>query len=180
MITAEELEKLAELKEKGIITEEEFNAKRDEFLNQNTASTSKQKLSNINLKFSSKKALIACLAILLIAGGYFLKRPQKIATGSGIGKNGFSISISCTFNGAQMPLQSCTGKSEAVLETGANRHSYNGYNMPSYYDVPEHFDFFIYNGSDKFTINMVVTDKATRSTIARRQIGPYDGDRIRN
>ncbi len=36
MITAEELEKLAELKEKGIITEDEFNAKRDEFLGQSS------------------------------------------------------------------------------------------------------------------------------------------------
>lgn len=33
MITAEELEKLNELKEKGVITEEEFNQKREEFLN---------------------------------------------------------------------------------------------------------------------------------------------------
>lgn len=36
MITAEELEKLNELKEKGIITEEEFNLKREEFLNDTT------------------------------------------------------------------------------------------------------------------------------------------------
>ena len=34
MITAEELEKLAKLKDKGIITEDEFNAKKDEFLKQ--------------------------------------------------------------------------------------------------------------------------------------------------
>ncbi len=36
MMTVEELEKLAQLKEKGIITEEEFNAKKDEFLGQSS------------------------------------------------------------------------------------------------------------------------------------------------
>lgn len=49
MITAEELEKLAELKEKGIITEEDFNAKRDEFLNKK-ASKSQKKKNNENRK----------------------------------------------------------------------------------------------------------------------------------
>ena len=43
MITAEELEKLAELKDKGIITEEEFNAKREEFLGQSNNINSNKK-----------------------------------------------------------------------------------------------------------------------------------------
>ena len=97
-----------------------------------------------------------------------------------MGKNGFNISISCTFNGAALPLQSCTGKSEVVITSGADRRSYNSYNMPSSYSVPEHFDFYIYNGSDKFTINMVVKDNASGTVIAHRQVGPYDGDRIGN
>lgn len=36
MITAEELKKLNDLKEKGVITEEEFNQKREEYLNNST------------------------------------------------------------------------------------------------------------------------------------------------
>ena len=48
MITAEELEKLNELKEKGIITEEEFNLKREEFLN-DTADVSETSSSGFSL-----------------------------------------------------------------------------------------------------------------------------------
>ena len=178
MITAEELEKLAELKDKGIISEDEFNAKRSEFLGQSSTKKSgfEHNITNI------KPMIYVGLFIFILIGSiyYVMNRPSKIDSSGGIGKSGFTISISCQFNGSQMPLQSCTGKSEAVMKSGADRRSYNGYSMPSTYNVPEHFDFYIYNGSDKFTIDMSVIDKATGSTVSHRQVGPYDGDRIGN
>lgn len=54
MITAEELEKLNELKEKGVITEEEFNQKREEFLNDIDSQVAKYSDENIDIVFSIK------------------------------------------------------------------------------------------------------------------------------
>lgn len=42
-MTAEELEKLAKLKDKGVITEEDFNTKKDEFLRQSSNEISNKK-----------------------------------------------------------------------------------------------------------------------------------------
>lgn len=54
MITAEELEKLNELKEKGVITEEEFNQKREEFLNDIDSQVAKYSDENVDIVFSIK------------------------------------------------------------------------------------------------------------------------------
>lgn len=70
----QELEKLAQLKEKGIITEDEFNQKKQEILG--------VKSNNFQTSLSSKsiKSLLCCIALLLICGGiyYFsmIKMPQ--------------------------------------------------------------------------------------------------------
>lgn len=195
MITAEELEKLAELKDKGIVTEEEFNAVRDKFLNSSNTglspikemfngkslpdtANSLMKLVGRIQSLSKKSLIIGVIGILVI--GYFIFGSSKISGGSNVGNEGFSIEISCRFNGSMLPLQACTGRSNAVLKTDNNRRSYNGYSMPSHYRVPKHFGFAIYNGSDKFTIDMLVLDIATRKTVAHRQIGPYDSDSIGN
>ena len=74
MITAEELEKLAELKNKGIITEDEFNAKREEFLGQ---SSIRKKTKKSNQKTDEDKeenntshsSIVGCiLGIIAIIG----------------------------------------------------------------------------------------------------------------
>jgi len=63
MITAEELEKLAELKDKGIITEEEFNVKRDEFLKQNFGPANK--FGDTNALSDAKSFLIKGINLLI-------------------------------------------------------------------------------------------------------------------
>jgi hypothetical protein len=223
MITVEELEKLAELKEKGIITEDEFNAKKDEFFkkpsnkknviehiyksvighvnntpnndttndsdpNNDATNDSDPNNDATNDSVPNNDALYSKLKIFL---GIFIlfhiglvcyvkiKSSQTYSSESNV-ESGFTISISCQFNGMKMPLAVCTNSSNAVIITGADRRSYNGNSMPSTYNVPEHYDFTIYNGSDKYTIDMRVTNNATGSTVSRRQVGPYSGDRIRN
>lgn len=68
MITTEELEKLAKFKEKGIISEEEFNSIRDEYFKKNDIS--KQNTSKANaIKVDSRTLIlfapiiIACIVI---------------------------------------------------------------------------------------------------------------------
>ena len=66
MITAEELEKLFELKEKGIITEEEFNQKRDEYLSDdNTCLT--QRIKPINKVWFQLYILPLIISLLIKA-----------------------------------------------------------------------------------------------------------------
>lgn len=185
MITAEELEKLAELKDKGIITEDEFNAKRDEFLNQDINNQYNKKLNSI--KFLSKKYLIFCFIIFVAIGGYLIKKPHQISNDSNIGKNGFNITLRCLAYGSPVAFQSCATKSEVELSSGANKKVYNLHNMPITYDnlsakftVPQYFDFYVYNGHSTFTIEIIIEDISTHSIIAKREVSSYDGDRIGN
>ena len=106
---------------------------------------------------------------------------EKLSNKNRLGQNGFVITATCRIMGNPVPYQSCTKDSEVVIESGSNRQSYNGYGIPDYFQIlSEHFDFFIYNGSDKFTFYITIRDVATQQTIAHREVGPYDSDRIGN
>ena len=181
MITAEDLEKMAELKEKGIISEEEFNAKKNEFLSLDKPVSNKG-LKMLGNKKYGKVLLIALIVLTaLFIGSRLIYSISGGISRSNNGKEGFFISISCKLNGHPLPLHACTAnRREVILKTGTNRMSYNGYNIPSSYQVPQHFDFFIYNGSEDYTIEMKIVDKATQAVVSRRQVGPYSGDRIGN
>ena len=63
MSTAEELEKLAKLKDKGIITEDEFNAKRNEML-----SADDQIVTENNQKGDSYLSIIVLILSIIAAG----------------------------------------------------------------------------------------------------------------
>lgn len=65
----ERLEKLSELKEKGIITEEEFNAQKKELLSSKTSQETKTSFSWKNFAVSFLIALIVVLVEVLLALG---------------------------------------------------------------------------------------------------------------
>ena len=65
----EKLEKLNELKEKGIITEEEFNAQKKDLLSSNPTQEAKTSLSWKNFAISFAIALIVLLFEVLLALG---------------------------------------------------------------------------------------------------------------
>ena len=89
MITAEELEKLFELKEKGVITEEEFNKKRDEYLSDdNTFLT--QRIKPVN-----KVLLAGILCIIGLVSIIYFTSNKSINqnVGNESGQNGFIANI---------------------------------------------------------------------------------------
>ena len=181
MITAEELEKLFELKEKGVITEEEFNKKRDEYLSDdNTFLT--QRIKPIN------KVLLAGMSCLIILASIVYITSNKSINqnvGNKSGQDGFIASIECRFGMmgggyAAVPFQSCTMYSEIVVISGNSRHSYSKYQIPETIYLSQHFQMGIDNASDKFTTIVKIIDKKTRNIVAVREVGPNSYDMIQN
>lgn len=75
MITADELEKLAEFKKKGIISEEEFNSIREEYLKKDSINSSNIDFSKLN--FSKLKIIGLCC---LLVFGWVLFQKNNTST----------------------------------------------------------------------------------------------------
>lgn len=180
MITAEELEKFFELKEKGLISEEEFNQKREEYLSSDIIDN-----RSSNVHFYTMLFLSILLVALIFTGFYYSKvHSAKSEMENGLGKKGFSVKLECAFNMAGMytevPLEGCTRESQVVIFYDNDRKDYSGYGIPSYFDLPQHFQLKVWNGHDKFSLMMVITDRETNKAIAKREISPHSWDSANN
>lgn len=177
MVKADELEKLATLKSKGIITEEEFNTKKQEYF------IAAHKKDNIVIP-----VICVVLGVIIVISSinyitnimYNRQSDTKLQSNlsDSVGKSGFRILMYCQLYGNPMPFQSCTKDSEVIITSGSETRSYSGYNISEAYDVPQHFSFYIFNGSDTFSFNVRTTDIEKNKITDYRSIGPYSSATI--
>ena len=186
MITAEELEKLFELKEKSDITEEEFNKKRDEYLSDNNTYLT-QCIKPVNkVLLAGILCIIGLVSIIYFTSNNFtLNKSINQNVGNKSGQDGFIASIECRFgmmggSYAAVPFQSCAMYGEIVVISGNSRHSYSEYQIPETIYLSQHFQMGIDNASDKFTTIVKIIDKKTRNVVAVREVGPNSYDMIQN
>lgn len=181
MITAEELEHLYELKEKGVLTDEEFNRKREEYLSSNNISIVKQ------TKSVTKVLLIAILFIVALSSIKYFTSNKNIGQNinNRLGEKGFSAKLECCFglmdgSCTEVPFAGCTMYSTIDVYSGNSRQSYYKYQIPDTLYLPQHFQMSIDNASDKFTLVMKVIDAKTQNVVAVREVGPNSYDMIQN
>lgn len=120
MITAEELEKLAELKDRGIITEDEFNAKRDEFLGQSSNKNSNTIIDDEaeNEDTSSGSNIVGWIVgvLIVVLSSYYLSDGSSSSGNSGAICGNYARASASDWTGLLYDHFGATGKESVTLK----------------------------------------------------------------
>lgn len=94
----------------------------------------------------------------------------------GMGKKGFTAYLTCTYQGSEIPIHTCLGRSDLKITTGNYSNIYSGLEvaqMGGVIDLPQHFKLVTQNSHDTFLLNVILVDVATQTKVFKDSAGRY-------
>lgn len=121
----------------------------------------------------NKKAIAGIVMVVVLSIIYF----GFFASGlGGMGKKGFTAYLTCTYQGSEVPIHTCLGRSDLKITTGTYSNIYSGLEvaqMGGVIDLPQHFKLVTQNSHDTFLLNVVLVDVATQTKVFKDSAGRY-------
>lgn len=121
----------------------------------------------------NKKAIAGIVMVVVLSIIYFGFFSSGLG---GMGKKGFTAYLTCTYQGSEVPIHTCLGRSDLKITTGNYSNIYSGLEvaqMGGVIDLPQHFKLVTQNSHDTFLLNVVLVDVATQTKVFKDSAGRY-------